>query len=455
MRQPNAEPSKKRAGTKKSRTGCRTCRARHIKCDEAPGSCRNCTNTCRKCDYDLQRLPRVGVVKDNRSLQPITPEITDALRWAATTDERRCFSYFQSQTISTLSGFFDSPLWQQVLPQWSLSDPAVYHAVIALSAVHQDLELHGLPLPGQDLQNDWNRFAIDQCGRSFSLLGRRHASQDPRFREVMLLCCLLFVTTQLLRSQYDEAFQHLHCGLKILNEVKENPNEPPVEPCIVAAFTVLEVQSLQYGACGILQEDDGFERQICTAEQPGVFLSFLEARQSLDSLLGGVFRFLTRCGPLSEEEILADYEALQQRQIELLSQNTQFYQSLERFCAIRSFNAKDQRGADMMRLTQRSLALIIKTSLLRDETTLGHYTPEYERLISMAEEIIDKFPDRPSVTLDIGIIPPLYSAAMWCRDYNVRRRAITVLRSWPHREGSFDSEQSNQRIRPILGQRQG
>jgi hypothetical protein len=29
---------------------------------------------------------------------------------------------------------------------------------------------------------------------------------------------------------------------------------------------------------------------------------------------------------------------------------------------------------------------------------------------------------------------------MWCRDHRVRRRAIIVLKFWPHREGSFESE---------------
>lgn len=362
------------------------------------------------------------------------------MRWAVTTDERRCYSYFKSQTISTFSGFFDSPLWQEILPQRSLSDPALYHAVVALSAVHRDLEMHGLPLPGQDLQNVWNRFALDQCGRSFTLLSRRQASQDPHFREVILLCCLLFVLTQLLRSQYDEAFRHLQSGLKILGEAKQNPCEPPVAQCIVAAFTNLEIQSLQYGACEVVLGNNGFEHQICAFGTPEVFASFQEARRSLDSIVGAVFRFLTRCGGLSEKEILSDYEALHQKQLELLSLYNEFGSRFELFCGSRILNAKEQRGADMMRLVQRSLALTVKTCLLRDETALNYYTSEHEKHISMAAEIMTGFPDRPSVTLDIGIIPPLYTAAMWCRDHNVRRRAIAVLKSWPHREGSFESE---------------
>ncbi|KAL5337900.1 hypothetical protein BJX70DRAFT_219717 [Aspergillus crustosus] len=214
-----AETKRRRAGTKKSRTGCWTCRLRHTKCDEAPGSCKKCTSTGRICDYDLQRLPRSGkaTARDLVSHEEQLPiKVADSFRWAITSDERRCYSHFQHHTLPTLSEFFDSPLLQELILQMSLSEPAVYHAVVALSAIHQDQDMYGMLQTGQDLQNEYHRFALDQCGRSFSLLSHRGSSQDPRFREVMLLCCLLFVLMQLLRGQYDEAFQHLQSGLRVL-----------------------------------------------------------------------------------------------------------------------------------------------------------------------------------------------------------------------------------------------
>ncbi|KAL2822305.1 hypothetical protein BDW59DRAFT_180875 [Aspergillus cavernicola] len=420
-----------RTGTKKSRTGCRTCRTRRIKCDETPSSCTNCSSTGRACGYDLQRLPR--------STKVTTPqEITDGLRWAITSDERRCYSHFQIHTIPTLSGFFDSPLWQALILQMSVSEPAVYHAVVALSAVHQDSEMHGMPLPGQDLQNEWNRFALDQCGRSFALLSHRQSSQDPRLREVILLCCLLFVLTQLLRGQYDDAFQHLQSGLRILNETKAHLSERAIEPSIVTAFADLEVQSLQFGVCGDFSPDDELVPETSTNDME-TFHSLPDARRALGSLLGPAYRFLVQCAGLSEEEILLNYGSLHQTQLQLFSQFSGFGYCLESFCSCSKLNRKEQRGADMIRLVHRSVSLPLKTALLRDETTLAYYTPEYETLLSMVEEITEMFPERPTVTLDMGILPPLYAAAMWCRDYTVRRRAIAALQSWPHREGSFDS----------------
>lgn len=366
-------------------------------------------------------------------------KIADGVHWAITSDERRCYSYFQHHTVPTLLEIFDSPLWQELILRTSISEPAVYHAVVSLSAVHQDSEKYGMPLPGQDLQNDWHRFALEQCGRSFSLLSQRHSSQDPRFREIMLLCCLLFVITQLLRGRYDEAFQHLLGGLKVLNEARATGRfEGPLAQCIVAAFRSLETQSWEYGfrRDSSMSEGDHRAYPLCGF---GDFSSLCEARQVLDSLARAAFCFSTQCKDLSEEDILSDYAYLHQKQLRLLSQLSRFADRFEIFCSRSNLNRKGRRAADIVRLVCCSLNIPVKTALIRDEPTLERYIPEYEKQLTMVEGIMDKYPERPSVTLDTSILPPPYYAAMWCRDYGVRCRAIAALQSWPHREGAFDS----------------
>lgn len=366
-------------------------------------------------------------------------KIADGVRWAITSDERRCYSYFQYHTVPTLLEIFDSALWQELILRASISEPAVYHAVVSLSAVHQDSEKYGMPLPGQDLQNDWHRFALEQCGRSFSLLSQRHSSQDPRFREIMLLCCLLFVITQLLRGRYDEAFQHLLSGLKVLNEARAAGRfEGPLAQCIIAAFRSLETQSWEYG----FRRDSSMsepDHQAYPLRDFRDFSNLCEARQVLDSLAHTAFRFSTKCKDLSERDILSNYGSLHQRQLQLLSQLSGFADRFELFCSRNKLNQKGRRAADIVRLVCCSLNIPVKTALIRDEPTLERYVPEYEKQLTMVEEILDKYPERPSVTLDTTILPPLYYAAMWCRDYGVRCRAIAALQSWPHREGAFDS----------------
>lgn len=47
---------------------------------------------------------------------------------------------------------------------------------------------------------------------------------------------------------------------------------------------------------------------------------------------------------------------------------------------------------------------------------------------------------QPSFSADLGIVPPLYVVATKCRDPNLRRQAIHILRSSARREGMWDSE---------------
>ncbi|KAL4776529.1 hypothetical protein BDW60DRAFT_213909 [Aspergillus nidulans var. acristatus] len=309
----------------------------------------------------------------------------------------------------------------------SKSEPAVYHAVIAFSTVHQDLETYGMPLPGQDLRNGWHLFALEQCGRSFVLLSRRQSSQDLRFREVMLLYCLLFVMTQLLRSQYEDAFLHLRSGLRILNEAKaSSSSETPIELCIVAAFANIEVQSLQYGVRGELTKSE--------SAYPGIFNDFgafnilNETRQAFDYLTSTAFRFLLLCKDLSEREIFSGYAFLHHKQLQILSQLSIFGHRFEPFHSFSNLALEERSGADVLRLLCRSLTLQVKTALVRDEAVLACYSPEYETHVTMVGELLNN-----------RILSPLYYAAMWCRDYSVRRRAIGLHLSWPHRESAFDS----------------
>lgn len=415
---------------------------RRVKCDETPGACEKCTSTGRSCDYDLQRLPRGakgpnrhrGVENRNFSFM----EIAEGLPWAVTSDERRCFFHFQCQTVPTLLEFFDSLLWQRLVLKMASSEPAVYHAVVALSAVHQDLEMHGLVLPGTKLLNIRYRFALEQCGRSFAILGRRSASRDPCLKEVMLVCCLLFVVICLLRTQYIDAFHHLQSGLRILEEIKIQRHQHEklcLEPGLIRAFEHLESHSLRYGMAQIRQIDEKGP----IGDNQSVFDSVEDARLGFHPIACAVFRFVDQCICLSEAYIGSNYGVLHSKQMRLLSTLGRFGSSFESFCSNRNFNHKEQRGADILRLLHRSLTLSTTACMVKSESIIEGYTFEYRTQLSMVEDIMARYSERPIFILENGIIPTLFFAALRCRDLDVRYHAVKLLRSWPHREGTFDS----------------
>ncbi|KAE8327297.1 Alpha/Beta hydrolase protein [Aspergillus sergii] len=414
---------------------------RRIKCDETPESCRNCTTTGRKCEYDIQRLPRL--LPGNRSTVGSivrSTNIADGFGWKTTSDERLCFSFFQHRSLPTIIGYFDSPLWQRLVLQLSRVDQAVYHAVVAFSAIHADYEARGNPLAIQNLDNSWQRFAIDQCGRAYALLIARSTSQDPTLQQVTLL----------MRGYYDLASTHLRNGLRILEDAgcRQLPDACPthtltIEQSLVDTFSHLHMQSAYFGVGDpVLPVQPGLSLRESDDGNMKAFQHVCEARRVLDSLMGAVFQFHTFVSPLSPTEISATYGYLSTRQFDLGSQLRQFSRAFDPLykSVFAQGGSKEKRGVDIIYLHHLSLSTILETCLLdRTKEVLNYYTPTFEKVVTLAEAITSSFTERPSILLHMGVIAPLFFVSTECSAHEVRWRAIRALQSWPHREGTWDS----------------
>ncbi|KAL4879341.1 hypothetical protein BJY04DRAFT_229123 [Aspergillus karnatakaensis] len=433
-------PSSKRRRnfTKRSLTGCRTCRARHIRCDEALGSCNNCTSTGRKCDgYDLSRLPAT-----RRVALTAYSGIDTRLSWLTTPDEMRCFSYFTHCSIPSLASYFDFPLWRKLTMQISHVDRAVYHAATMLGAVHEDSDLNKMRLAGENLRLPRHRFAFEQASRAFAILNKRKASQDPQLREVVLICCLLFIVSDLLLGRYDHAFQHLRSGLRILGEIDPRQLRAQhgalVDSGLVRVFERLDIESSHFGqGSPTLCSYDELEERL---DQLYVMRNLHEVHDRVALQINMGVPFLAKCWVLSEVEIQADYEDLHRKQQRLLCANYKSKQQIEILTqqSYHQLTSKEHRSMDLLLLQCVGQILALKTCL-KDGPAPTHVIPEHVELLTIYGRIMSKFPDRPTITLDFGVIPCLYVVASQCPQYSVRIRAIDALLSWPHCEGLVNS----------------
>ncbi|KAI2827388.1 transcriptional regulator family: Fungal Specific TF [Aspergillus niger] len=422
---------RRRKPGKRSKTGCRTCRVRRVKCDEGPGSCKNCTSTGRVCDgYDMHRFP----IKRALCLPTLGPRSEGIM----TSDEKRGFSYFQHRLVPDLVGFFDSWLWQKLVLQMCHADPAVCHAVNMVSAIHQDAEERGMRLAGEDLQNPKHRFALEQAARSFSHLQKRRASPDPQLREVVLVCCLLFVMAELLLGEFARAFIHLRSGTQILEESLRLGI--PVIPCLSETLRILKSQSSHVGD---FESDPGIQSEKdndFVIESLEDFDNLKEARRGYQRIMYSVIPFIATAWRLSETEILANYETLWRKRQKLLFSLESLAERFESFYQQKYFSlsTKEQTGADIVRLQLVAKTIVLKTCLL-DEYDDRLLTLEYGNLLSEYEEFMDKFPCRPTITLDYGLSFGLFAVASKCPDMGIRLRAVDALRRWPHYEGMINS----------------
>ncbi|RAH84270.1 hypothetical protein BO86DRAFT_407771 [Aspergillus japonicus CBS 114.51] len=439
--------TRKKAFAKRSRTGCRTCRARRVKCDETPVACNNCNKSGRACDgYDVHRLIPGGGRRKAGNLVPaftIPADMARKLQWTATSDERRCLSFFQHRSVEHLVGFYDSLLWQQVIFRLCYQEPAIYHAVIALGAVNQANEIAGcIPRPGRST---------------------RRLSQDPQLQEVILVCCLLFVICELLHGNRNRANFHIQGGLQILHVMKiqrqitglelcsetafSGPSGPrfSVESCVVEMFLKLQESSIFYGTDNPLDFDSHFVFGQPYEKYMQHFQSLGHAKQVLKPLTQANFLFTALYLKASDNYIREDYASLQHRQLLLLSYFHRFLCQFEIFCAREYPDSadgtsrlnKEQREAELIKLSCQQGILASKVALYyKSELWPESLTHECEALIIASETAMAKFGgEYPAVTADLAVMPALIISIFRCPDYGVRARGVAAIRSWRSEEG--------------------
>ncbi|RAH72371.1 Zn(II)2Cys6 transcription factor [Aspergillus aculeatinus CBS 121060] len=445
------------ARTKRSRAGCRTCRLRKVKCDEAPGACQRCVSSGRVCDgYDMHRLPAATGSKTIGAVEPRLPAlISSNLFRAMTSDERRCFSYFQNREIPANLMFFDSALWKRLVLQMAQAEPAVYHAMIALSAVHMDTEIKDVLVLHPEVTPDsvFHLFALEQLGRSYALLQQRCSSQDPQILQITLVTCLLYTLFDMIQGQYETAYTHMQNGVRILKDVgpfkrQQDPytaNDLPVDGCLVAGFSFLDIGFIHFDFDGPprvhLNEGQDFERTILARQ--GYISSLQEGRQAYNIIASALSQFLPQAWHLSDADIAAQYHRLQPQQILLLSQTGRMLRVFEAYAARSAgrLPAPEQQSLDMLIYHIHAFLLGLRICLVgSNRAARAAYTADFAALLAETEALMARVPDQPSVTLDLGVLPPLHLISTFCPDYRLRLQAFRLLQTWPHREGPFDSD---------------
>ncbi|KAJ6007264.1 hypothetical protein N7540_011240 [Penicillium herquei] len=310
-----------------------------------------------------------------------------------------------------------------------------------LSALHEDSNANEMRLSGENLQRVRHTFALEQSTRACTHLSKRRASNDPQYREVLLVCCLLFVMSELLLGQYDNAIQHLHSGLRILKETQAYHSNMNLDDSLIHFFKRLDIESAHFGPgtpflFDHLETEDGVQHMDHFSKMKNV----TDVHRSVTILLNLGLPFLARCWPSSATEITAEYNELFQTQQEILSLNHNFQQHFEIFYRdiYPTLCNRDQQGVDLLQLQSLSQILSLKTCLIKGPVP-ETLTPEYISLLSAHQAFLANSGDRPSFTLDYGVVPGLWVVASQCPDCSIRLQAIHTLESWPHCEGMVNS----------------
>ncbi|KAJ5127115.1 Mg2+ transporter protein CorA-like/Zinc transport protein ZntB [Penicillium atrosanguineum] len=421
---------------------------RRVKCDETPGACNTCSQAGWKCEgYDEARLASRGDAKTTS----LTIQLIGRVIPGKTPEERRRFAFFQQVTVPGLGGYFGSQLWTDLVLPMSHSEQAVNHAIVALGTLHEDLEARGAPLSRENLNNRYQRFAIQQFGRSLTILNQRQHSRDPRLRDVILTCCLLFVAFDLLRGHYEPALAHLRQGLAIIEESRlasasslgdsNSKYMDAVERSLLATMSRLETQSFFFGLGPVAIQKGQIENDY--------FYTLSDARQALDQELAEIVLLCKDASQIPAEARLPNrHPELAMRQIKIKRQIEDFSKRLSQseLYFLRPKSIKEHRGLDLIHLHCILFNILLETVLVgEDQSIYKEYLDQFEHILVLSEKISDSFLEestshsRPTLLFDMGVLPSLFLICWRCHDLSLRRRALEALEAWPHREGLFDS----------------
>ncbi|KAL3421708.1 C6 zinc finger domain protein [Phlyctema vagabunda] len=436
--------ARKRAKTPRARTGCLTCRIRHVKCDERKPQCRNCTNTRRVCDgYTANRR----VPNQNLRLSVADPAASASLNLAAVLPddfhERRHFSFFETRTAAEFSGYFDLDFWGQLVLQLSRSQPAVRHIVIALGTLHERLQ------KGNGDLGEWDElkhYSVLQYNKAIGHLNAQLSGGERQSTGVTLICCILFICFETLQKNYDSTFRHLKAGLSILRQWQDanltsgrklvNPEEKFIEENLAHLFTRLDIQATSFVEDRPPQLSMSHRFPGAGPDMPSIFCSMEEARDWLD--VTRYWFYNVRSTKTWTENSETSLKLCQQW-------GTAFDAYMRR--SSKQMRSAQIRAASMLKIIHLLTSILTGTQMSMVREHYEPYNAQFENIASLAASLIEASSGgndaAPAAcgfrfSFDMGVIAPLYFVATSAYAVPTRLRAIALLRKTTRREGIWD-----------------
>ncbi|KAJ5387686.1 hypothetical protein N7509_010227 [Penicillium cosmopolitanum] len=205
--------TRQRAANPKVRTGCITCKARHVKCDEGKPVCLRyacfpvlCTSLVildSKTLYTSTNHTNLQVLAHEPAVAPAVDSTTE-----------HALEVFFLCTAPALAGYFEHAFFQGSVLQFSLGEPAILQAIAALGSLHEQAaaskiqHLHrktSLPELPLKLYNRAIRVMIEKV------------TVDPTNLPLIAMVNILFICFEYFQGNLQAAASHIRGGIDILN----------------------------------------------------------------------------------------------------------------------------------------------------------------------------------------------------------------------------------------------
>ncbi|SMQ46562.1 unnamed protein product [Zymoseptoria tritici ST99CH_3D7] len=423
-------PGQQRRYAPKTRTGCITCKIRRVKCDEGKPYCKRCTTTGRKCDGYTNLVEQKQQPKGTESLSMalVSGVSADAF-------ERRTFDFFRAKTAPTVSGYFQDSVWDRIVLQLSHSEPAVRHAVNALGSLHEHLSDVGNGNVNDSLVKA--SYPTQQYAKTLgamqALMQGGNASMD-----VVLVCALICIHFEALREAFVPCLMHVENAIQLLNSKNGTLDARKVNPSLVRAIMRMDLQGTMYlgsripGLSFFSAADDIL---------PSSFHDLTQARDLVNTWSSRLYHFMRTIADHHRFQSVGDIALehiakAQELEATFLDFDRLLWEYMHKPSA--KFSTREQLGLGMLRSRVKMNRILSSTCLYAEACRFDLFLSDFEDILTICSYIMssDNADKRFfAVSLDEGLVQPLFFIATHCRDGRLRHQALAHLGKLPSKEG--------------------
>ncbi|RAL00009.1 uncharacterized protein BO80DRAFT_502910 [Aspergillus ibericus CBS 121593] len=437
-----------RKSTPKVRTGCITCKARRVKCDEAKPNCLRCTRAKRTCGGYPVPVPPTDTTA---TVEKITA-YNIPFKVPGSQVDRQLLHFYCIQAASGLSSYSDPTLWNRLILQRCHHQPVIRYALVTLSALYQDHLTTNPPGAGGDRPAP-SLQSLRLIARSHRQL-RIHLSSPDASTEVALICSIIFYAFEALLGNAGQAIQHLDQGLILLQRCQAtapvHSATDDILPHLTALFSSLDVQASTYndGRLPVLKLLSPAETSGLVPVVPDHFGTLVGAETTLIKLQNWMLRHLV-------SSLQYKHEAMENIPVDILHErhtlHDQFTKYIEAISTSITCATHSRISARLLllRLQARMFRTILAENIphlsmeesnplqqsLRDLSTLLTSSPSLQPVVDGA------IPDKRSFTLSTHLIAALYFICMKSTNPSTVDLALSLLRHerLPSRDGLWDA----------------
>jgi hypothetical protein len=357
------------------------------------------------------------------------------------------FLFFRTITALDLAGPFDFGFWTCETLQSAHIYPALWHAAIALGAMHcQFIANNSLSYCWHSKTDGHVRFVLMQFNKSIMNLSKMLSKQalNKQDKVIFLTTCILFTCLCTLQGKQNEAFMHISNGMKLIHEWDSGDSSQCgthiAMEMLLLLFTQLDSQGLY------IRRRLGLKPAHQCAEYPTIvssplepFPTCLQAYVELERLINHLIQLDT-----SEDYTSPDPDFTITKQKDVYFQVLTAWETKFEGYLVTNSKAIEENTITLLRIRQ-----LFANTLFNHPSKgeLGHdeFVNQYTMIVTLAGWILEarnvvasQRPQQIDFSLSVVIAEPLLFTAMHCRKPSVRRQALQLLKMYPRREGIFD-----------------